>query len=156
MRKIKFRAWDKNRSESGMMLVNHTFQSIGITGLYNDDSLIWMEFTGLQDKHGVDIFAGDVLRINITNDNYPLYDFDGLYKVNICFRGVSFQFINLAWEDGGKNQYPITTRIESQNIHNRWHDKEGCHYTEMSDGKEVKSKSIEVIGNIHENPELLR
>ena len=120
-----------------------------------DGRYIEMQFTGLTDSKGVEIYAGDVVRINVANDEYPQYSFDGLYEVRHCFRGVSFKYIKLAWEDKDANQYPIRTHITSESIYERWYDKKGCHYSELSNGKEMKSTSIEVIGNICKNPELL-
>ena len=103
---------------------------------------------GLVDSKGVVIYKGDTVRINISHDEYPQYSFDGLYEVHHCFRGVSFKYIKLAWVDEDTNQYPIRVHITSEYIYDKWHDKAGCHYTEMSDGKEIKSISIEVVSNV--------
>jgi len=114
------------------------------------------QFTGLLDKNGAEVFEGDLLRIDITYEKYPEYSFDGIYKVSIDHRGVQFRYVKLAWEDGDKNQYPLRVNISAQYIYERWHDVEiGCHFNEYDKG-ETKSKSIEIIGNIHENKELLK
>jgi len=152
MREIKFRAWGPN---SEFMWVWDEVKHCPMQTFLNDGEKIIMQFTGLTDSKGVEIYEGDVVRINVANGEYPQYSFDGLYEVQHWFRGVSFKYIKLAWEDKDANQYPIRTHITSESIYERWHDKKGCHYSELSNGKEMKSTSIEVIGNIHENPELL-
>ena len=61
MREIKFRAWDSNR---GIMLVNHTFASLADTGLGKWEGLEWMQYTGIKDRYGKEIYEGDVLKFD--------------------------------------------------------------------------------------------
>ena len=81
-----------------------------------------MQYTGLKDKNGKDIYEGDVLD-------------DG---------GVVEYFDNLAWDGGGSIHSGYYCKI--------WflHKEDG----ELDYGKGFED--VEVIGNIHENPELIK
>jgi len=129
MRTIKFRAWDKVRK---VMLVNHTFRSIAETGLYNNPKLIWEQFTGLLDMNGKEIYEGDIVRDYIGNCIYV------------------FKFGTISYTVKSK----LTDQLNDVTFTGFYVDipKIG---TELLLCSSVKEIEIEVLGNVHDNPEPL-
>lgn len=110
------------------------------------------QYTGLKDKNGQKIFKADELRIIYKIGEYL---FDGIYRVGFNYRGGEFIFNRLSWEDDGKNQFPTHRHLRADKIYNRWGDYENCVLDFLHNGDCVFCKDIEIIGNIHDNPELL-
>ena len=67
MREIKFRAWDKIKR---IMDFNPNTMGFGFinTLLTEDSSIVFMQYTGLKDRNGREIYEGDVVRATLIED----------------------------------------------------------------------------------------
>lgn len=83
MREIKFRAWDKDRRcfipcivgntdiQDDKWICPLTFCEVnGVKDWYHNDTCDVMQYTGLYDKNGKDVYEGDIVRYISSNDEY--------------------------------------------------------------------------------------
>lgn len=103
MREIKFRAWDKKNKT--MILDCGQYTHWHFQGNYLND-LDWMQFTGLLDKNGVEIFESDIIKWGVRQGE------------------VKWQVNGYTFEDGL--------------------------------GLSPCNQNAEVVGNIYQNPELIK
>ena len=92
------------------------------------------QFTGLTDKNGKEIYEGDILR----GDEYP-FNCDG----------IDNYFAEVVWADNVCGFYRITHKKANSTVR-------GISHGNWSELDEEDIKSFEIIGNIHDNPELLK
>ena len=134
---IKFRAWDKRENTMRDVAVLHFTKGGKVNSIeywktpyelksYHVRNLILMQSTGLKDKNGVEIFEGDVLRV---------YEIDDTV-------GESEYISPVIWKDYGWLVYDTNTDIPLFLLDrdSDWGDRD---------------VEIELLGNIHANPELL-
>lgn len=73
MRELKFKSWDDESKvmhpgftlpELATILSNPIDQGMGAMKMfYAKDKLVWLQYTGLKDKNGKEIYEGDIFRI---------------------------------------------------------------------------------------------
>ena len=124
MREIRFRAWDKtlNKIHSWSTIENH----FTLEELLDDNFFEAMQYTGLKDKYGTEIYDGDYIRYSMRTINGSIY-------THVC---RVFQHESGTW------------RIEGYHEDNHSYETKGTVY--------AAHLICEVIGNIYENPELAK
>ena len=139
MREIKFRAWDSLTNSWLDVEEQIGFESNGDGASYlilvdNGGRLAWEQYTGLKDKNGREIYEGDILKG---------HDRKGKACLRCGHVETSCEIGSVIWSD-----YDYDS--DRPNNYGQWNiEHDGTDY-QLSDSWEYK-----VIGNIHENPELL-
>lgn len=147
-REIKLKAWDNTIGAMGNPM---TLQEIGKYAIQQRGSvathglktrvptgtpikdLIWLQYTGLKDKNGVEIYQDDIVKYS--------HDWDG-------------------WDGKESSREFKKGKVAARAIYTAKVDWEGvtlAHYifTPGRMSARTDCNLVEVIGNIHENPELL-
>jgi uncharacterized phage protein (TIGR01671 family) len=130
MREFKFRAWhpesksmtvfDLEKASKDQYIASHVCALLSNTHLEGKD--LMMQFTGLTDKNGVEIYEGDIVRYR--EPSTPQNQSPEHMVLTIVYEDTSTSF-----------------RTSGE-----WHGEHPIH----------QDVTIEVIGNEHENPELLK
>ena len=159
MREIKFRAWDGRKMI--MPRVKHYYQHFlsfcgnivqtcreGMQTFGGEDiwsiqhDLLLMQYTGLKDKNGVEIYEGDICEHLIGMDRDRAIEVNG--SVNAFLNIIEWQ--SAAW--GFRPVFPALCHEDDK----EWRS----FHVDPFEGEDWGSDDFEVIGNLHENPELLK
>ncbi len=133
MREHKYRAWDKEEkrfwTQKEMTEIGGYYYTWGL-GNYNG-RFILMQFTGLFDKNKKEIYAGDIVEIQITHETKTSYK----SQVYFDYDGACVDLHPAHKSMGHKGTRRLSEYLFID-----------------SDFSQSKCK---VVGNVHQNPELL-
>ena len=154
MREIKFRAWDR-----GLKVMQYEeggdgkfpMDTVELLSLYDLYDVV-MQYTGLKDKNGKEIYEGDILAIETTR--VAAGGFTNWYRRSSqhdgkCIARVVVEYDPPQYRLNYKNQFNnALTRVRVKEK-----DKRELIKWELPSFGRIR---YEIIGNIYENPELLK
>lgn len=131
MREIKFRAWNTDYKE--MWDWKDVKRSTHFRLLEEASNIIFLQFTGLTDKNGKEIYEGDIVRLTIPD--------------------VSYVVQGNGWMDT-EFEKGMTSEGTVKFLYSCW-------FIDVDEGKGCpldfdEKQTLEVVGNIYENPDLLQ
>ncbi|GAX04099.1 hypothetical protein IWT140_01736 [Secundilactobacillus pentosiphilus] len=143
MRPIKYRAWAK-RNEFYIENIQDAYDGAGPhdpfdcfgDALDNDDYVV-EQYTEMKDLYGTEIYEGDIIQVQETMDNGRL----------VCLSAVAKVYYDEdygQWRCDGGFTGPLSEHANTAS---------GSFINSVSD--DYMPNRCEVIGNIHENPELM-
>ena len=122
-REIKFRAWDKSCNKMrGISGLQDCF-SLRSDGVCNEDYIL-LQYTGLKDKNGKEIYEGDIISDLVESDGELIQS-----KCQVYFDEMTCQFM---LDCSAKQDLSFGTSLF----------------------QELEDFEYEIIGNIYENPDL--
>ena len=157
MREIKFRAWDNTED---VMRYDICITSNGnAESSWGKEKYDWavMQFTGLKDKNGKDIFEGDIVQtasrsygtwICAINFKYGCFGYNPFLCKQVENRAGWYEHLDKTFPGQNKRYDQVkTTGFAIKSF-----------YPLLSDGtySDFNLGDCQVIGNIHENPGLLK
>lgn len=139
MRDIKFRAWDKINKEmlsGSSMYPPRDFEKakgtswcpFSITNR-NQEDIVFLQFTGLKDKNGKEIYEGDIVKGETVELMLETDGMDDEDKKEYFNRKPNMKNSEVYWSNDDMGKWGFKPRMHLE--------------------------TVEVIGNIYENPELL-
>lgn len=142
-REIKFRAKDKRSGEwcigelHLLSRVPHIHINLDVLSSIPIDPDTVGQFTGLKDINGKEIYEGDIVDVAVSPINYVGKDPTPYHRICVCvYQKENAAFI---YERAGKNY--------KRKLSRNWKYKVMGSYD---------IQNTEIIGNIHDNPELLK
>lgn len=144
---IKFRAWDKrHRYKEAHCMIDWAEILNNADEVFNDNEFYeLMQYTGLTDRHGKEIYDNDVFKLvdRYDNEHHFKVEFENFSYIGTLIKSESspvFTVVQYAFGEYDHVDYEIHGESELLSVIEQF----------------LESGTIEVIGNLYENPELLK
>lgn len=141
MREIEFRAWDDVLSK----MIYSTIEQFDDSWMFRFDehfeteTPIYLQYTGSKDKNSVKIYEGDIVKQTYHAERGSVHD-----GTEISFDGHHIGAVVITASQGVCMRKPLCWSMETDET------------ITTNQYKKVAGYRSEVIGNIYQNPELLR
>lgn len=139
-REIKFRAYiNKSKGIKEISQINYATKTIVTTDgyCYGFKDIILMQYTGLKDKNGKEIYEGDIVEFkDVGEEGYEYkegFGFDNIAQV--VYKNGIYTLSNFGETD---NSYYATNSTDEERLE-----------------EVLRNRNCKVVGNIYDNPELL-
>ena len=161
MREIKFRAWDvierRMVALQGLRFEHDKLYQIMTSPVCPSSEVELMQYTGLKDKDGVEIYEGDIVSCVeqwiSKKDDTDIVE-ENPYHLQVCFVNYQWEFIRFAENENGVVMPTLSLNFPDYKVGLSWGDGFEIWGHGNFDYKQ-RFRDFEVIGNIYENRELL-
>lgn len=135
--RFKFRFWDKDLKDY--------MRAVNLDKVFDDKSVIAEQCTGLKDTKGKLIYEGDIVK------KYTFIDYDGQgCEPDKYLDKVDIGIVYITASKG-----VVLRRVKTLLTENPYKEKELLPKEKRYKATRLVASRSEVVGNIHENPELL-
>ena len=148
-RQIEFRVWDKETKFFNNVVCGNILQQLhdkdeSYDNIFENRYII-EQYSGMNDKNNIKIFEGDILKGQKSIYDYGHYSIVHFYEGSFCI-SIAYDLIPICLSDLD-TIYEIKSKVlpheEFMLLFNKYK------------GSASEIAEFEVVGNIHENPELL-
>ena len=141
-RKIKFKAWHTKHAK---FLNEVDLKFVSMNTAFTLSEIIWLQYTGLKDKNGKEIYEGDI--VLFPDEEREFVDVGIGVPLQVAAQPVK-ELGQVTFENGG---FGFNCNRKSA-----YYEKGFSSFTLADFKPELNElEDIEIIGNIYENPELL-